>query len=378
MKAPRVIGGVCLSVNPEGCMGEVRRWIEAEKALPSLASGPQSVLVLGCSGGYGLASRVVSAFGAGAATLGVSVERLPTFKRQGTPGWYNNLAFDALAAEAGLFSDTLVADAFLDETRAAVIARARERHLPKFDLVVYSLAAPQRTDPATGVAYRSVIKPVGQTLSGQTLDVASGTLADVTLEAATPEEVEATVKVMGGEDWQLWLRALKEADRLAEGAMTVAYSYVGPTSTYAIYRSGTLGKAKEHLERSAHEINRLLEPLKGRAFVSVNKALVTRASSVIPIMSVYVAAMYKVMKAKGLHEGCLEQSGRLFRERLYAGGGVPVDGEGRIRIDDWELREDVQAEVADILSRVTPENLAELTDAEGCRRDLMAIYGFDR
>ncbi len=370
------MGGVCLTVNPKGCMSSVRKWIASEKKMPALADGPKSVLVLGCSGGYGLASRVAAAFGAGAQTFGVSFERPPTLKRRGTPGWYNNLAFDAAAAEAELFSETLVADAFLDETRKAVIARARERHIPHFDLVVYSLAAPQRLDPVTGVTYRSAIKPIGQPLAGQTLDVASGILSRVTLEPATPEEIEGTVKVMGGEDWLLWARALKEAGLLAEGARMVALSYIGPDSTNAIYRSGTLGKAKEHLEATAGEINRLLEPLHGKAFVSVNKALITRASSVIPIMSVYVCALYKVMKAKGLHEGCLEQMGRLFRDRLYAGGEVPVDAAGRIRLDDWELRPDVQAEIEAILARVTQENLAELTDAAACRSELLALYGF--
>ena len=357
-------------------MASVRKWIAEEKKSQPLSSGPKSVLVLGCSGGYGLAARVVAAFGAGAQTLGVSFERPPTVKRRGTPGWYNNLAFDTAAAEAELFADTLVADAFLDETRQTVIARARERHLPPFDLVIYSLAAPQRTDPATGITYRSAIKPIGQALQGLTLDVASSTLSAVTIDPATPEEIEGTVKVMGGEDWLLWIRALKDAGLLAEGARTVAFSYIGPASTYAIYRSGTLGKAKEHLEATASEIARLLEPLRGQAHVAVCKALITRASSVIPIMSVYVCAMYKVMKAKGLHEGCLEQMVRLFRDRLYAGGAVPVDEKGRIRVDDWELRPDVQAEIADVLSRVTQENLAELTDTEGSRRDLMALYGF--
>ena len=376
MKAPRVIGGVCLTVNPKGCMASTRTWIGAVKQRPALLSGPKSVLVLGCSGGYGLAARVVAAFGAGAQTFGVSFERAPTVKRRGTPGWYNNLAFDAAAAESELFSETLVADAFLDATRQLVIGRARERGMPPFDLVIYSLAAPQRADPATGLTYRSAIKPVGRPLAGQTLDVASGTLSAVTLDPATPEEIEGTVKVMGGEDWLLWARALSEAGRLAEGAQTVAFSYIGPDSTYAIYRSGTLGKAKEHLEATASEISRLLEPLAGEARVAVCKALVTRASAVIPIMSVYVSALYKVMKAKGLHEGCLEQMDRLFRERLYAGGAVPVDAGGRIRIDDWELRADVQSEVEAILSRVTPADVAELTDAAGCRSELMSLYGF--
>lgn len=376
MKAPRVIGGVCLTVNPKGCMASTRRWIREVKQRPALLSGPKSVLVLGCSGGYGLAARVVAAFGAGAQTFGVSFERPPTVKRRATPGWYNNLAFDAAAAESELFAETLVADAFLDETRQLVVERARQRGMPPFDLVIYSLAAPQRTDPVSGLTYRSAIKPVGQPLAGQTLDVASGTLSAVELDPATPEEIEATVKVMGGEDWLLWARALSAAGRLAEGAQTVAFSYIGPDSTYAVYRSGTLGKAKEHLEATASEIGRLLEPLRGRARVAVCKALVTRASSVIPIMSVYVSALYKVMKAKGLHEGCLEQMDRLFRERLYTGGEVPVDAGGRIRIDDWELRADVQREVEAILSRVTPADVAELTDAAGCRSELMSLYGF--
>jgi enoyl-[acyl-carrier protein] reductase/trans-2-enoyl-CoA reductase (NAD+) len=357
-------------------MASVRAWIAAEKALAPLSGGPKSVLVLGCSGGYGLAARVVSAFGAGAQTFGVSFERPPTTKRRATPGWYNNLAFDAAAAEDELFAETLVADAFLDETRAEVIARARDRHLPPFDLVVYSLAAPQRADPVTGVTYRSAIKPLGRPLAGKTLDVASVTLSDVTLEPATDEEIEGTVKVMGGEDWLLWIKALKEAGLLAEGARTVAFSYIGPDSTYAIYRSGTLGKAKEHLEATADEIGRLLEPLRGEARVAVCKALITRASSVIPVMSVYVCALYKVMKARGLHEGCLEQMNRLFRDRLYAGAATPVDDAGRVRVDDWELLPEVQTEIADILARVTQDNLVELTDTEGCRRDLMALYGF--
>ncbi len=357
-------------------MDGVRRWRDEERARPAIEGGPRSVLVLGCSGGYGLAARVVAAFGAGAQTFGVSFERPPTVRRRATPGWYNNLAFDTAAAEADLFSETLVADAFLDETRAAVVARARERGLPPFDLVVYSLAAPQRTDPASGVTYRSVIKPIGAPLSGQTLDVASAALTDVTIDPATPEEIEATVKVMGGEDWLLWMRALQEAGLLAQGARTVAFSYVGPDSTYAIYRSGTLGKAKEHLEATAAEIGRLLAPLGGEARVAVCKALITRASSVIPIMSVYVGVMVRVMKARGLHEGCLEQMSRLFRERLYCGGETPVDACGRIRIDDWELRPDVQAEIAEALAQVTPETLPALADTEGCRRDLMALYGF--
>ncbi len=371
------MNGVCLDVNPEGCVAGVRAWIDAEKASPALAAGPQSVLVLGASGGYGLAARVVAAFGGRAQTFGVSFERAPTTVRPATPGWYNNLAFDAAADEAGLLAETLVADAFLDATRKTVIERARACGFRPFDLVVYSLAAPVRVDPATGALHRSAIKPLGQAFTGHSLDMMTGQLSDITVDPATPEECAATVKVMGGEDWLLWCRALHGAGLLAPGATTVALSYIGPALTHAIYRSGTLGKAKEHLEQTASEIGALLADLRGRAYVSVHKALVTRASSVIPGMPPYLCALYQVMKAKGLQEGCVEQMDRLFRERLYAGGPVPVDAAGRIRLDDRELREDVQAEVASILSRLTSESVARETDLAGYRRESLALYGFD-
>ncbi len=376
MANPRFAGSVCLSVNPRGCSAGVRTWIEQVCASPALDSGPKSVLVLGCSGGYGLAARIVAAFGARAQTFGVSFERPATVRRGATPGWYNNLTFDLAAAEAGVFSETLVADAFLDSTREKVIELVKARGMAPFDLVIYSLAAPQRTDPATGITYRSVIKPIGKPLAGKTLDVASCKLEGMVVEPATDEEIEATVKVMGGEDWKLWMQSLQEANLLAEGVSSVAFSYIGPESTYAVYRSGTLGRAKEHLERSADEISAALSPLGGVARVAVCKALITRASSVIPIMSVYVSVMYRVMKRLGLHEGCLEQMSRLFRERLYSGDKVQTDSEGRIRVDDWELRPDVQAEISAILERVTDDNLAELADTDGCRQDLLALYGF--
>jgi enoyl-[acyl-carrier protein] reductase/trans-2-enoyl-CoA reductase (NAD+) len=332
--------------------------------------------VLGASGGYGLATRVVSAFGCQAQTFGVSFERAPTERHPGTPGYYNNLAFEAAAGEAGLLTETLVADAFLDATRNTVIERARARGFLPFDLVVYSLAAPMRVDPVTGISYRSALKPLGQTFSGQMIDMMTGELSAISIDPATQEECDATVKVMGGEDWLLWSRALRDAGLLAPGATTMALSYIGPALTNAIYRSGTLGKAKEHLEKTASEISSLLSDIQGRAFVSVNKALVTRASSVIPGMPPYLCALYKVMKAKGLNEGCLEQMHRLFRDRLYAGGPVPVDESGRIRLDDWELREDVQAEVSAILSRITSENVAQETDLAGFRNESLALYGF--
>jgi enoyl-[acyl-carrier protein] reductase/trans-2-enoyl-CoA reductase (NAD+) len=378
MKKPlRIVSGVCNSVNPAGCFSNVRRWIEAEKKLPKIEHGPRSVLVLGCSGGYGLGGRITAAFGAGARTLGVSFERPPTVRKKATPGWYNNHAFDMASAEDGLFSETLLGDAFSDETREAVIDRVHKNGMGAFDLVIYSLASPMRTDPATGITYRSTIKPVGHSLTGSTLDVATGKISDVSLPAATDEEIASTVKVMGGEDWKLWIEALQSSGMLAHDAKTVALSYIGPDATHAIYRSGTLGKAKEHLERSAAEITRMISGMRGRAYVSVNRALVTRASVVIPVMSAYLCALNKVLKAKGLNENCHDQMARLFRDRLYGADSLPaVDERGRIRLDDWEMREDVQLETADILNRLTPENVAELTDWSGCCDELFGLFGF--
>ncbi len=342
-----------------------------------MEAAPRSVLILGCSGGYGLGVRIAAAFGGGARTFGVSVERAPTVRKQASPGWYNNQAFDMASAEAGIFSETLLGDAFSDETRTEVIDRVRQNGMGAFDLVVYSLAAPMRTDPATGITYRSCIKPVGEALSGSTLDVATGKMSDVTFEPATDEEIASTVKVMGGEDWKLWIEALLNAGMLAHNARTVALSYIGPDATHAIYRSGTLGKAKEHLEATAHEINQLIAAERGQAYVSVNRALVTRASVVIPIMSAYLCALNKVLKARGLNENCHEQMSRLMRERLYSGESVmAVDEKGRIRLDDWEMRADVQAETSAILAQLTPDNVEELTDWAGCCDELFALFGF--
>lgn len=376
METPRFIGGICLNTNPAGCFDNVRKWCEIEQKLPPIQNGPHSVLILGCSGGYGLAARSVAAFGAGAHTFGVSLERKPTVRRSAAPGWYNNLAFDMEAAGKQLFSETMDADAFSDATREAAIARVREAGLPPFDLVVYSLAAPQRTDPLTGTIHHSVIKPVGAPLKGQTLDIPTNKLIEVELQPATDKEIADTVKVMGGEDWLRWMQVLKSEKLLADGVKTVAFSYIGPESTYAVYRSGTLGKAKEHLEATASEIEKLLGDQKGRAWVAVCKALITRASSVIPVMSVYVAVMYRIMKNMGLHEGCLEQMDRLFRERLYTNGDVPVDSANRIRLDDWEMDPKVQEKISKSLAELTADNLHLKADVAGCAADLRSIYGF--
>ena len=383
---PMIRSNICINAHPVGCAKETQRQIEyvkarkAERDIKSAAEGgaaPKSVLVLGCSTGYGLASRIAAAFEYGATTIGVSYEKEGSEKKGGTPGWYNNLAFDQAAKAAGIPSVTLNMDAFANECRQAVIAEAKKMGIT-FDLVVYSLASPVRMDPETGIFYESVIKPCGKPYSGMTVDMITGQLSEVSAEPATDEEAQDTIKVMGGEDWQLWIETLLKEGVLSEGCMTVAYSYIGPALSHAIYRDGTIGGAKKHLEKTALDLHALLgEKVKGQAFVSVNKGLVTRSSAVIPIIPLYLSILFKVMKERGTHEGCIEQMERLFAERLYTGGAVPVDEAHLIRIDDWELDPAVQAEVDRRMAQVTQDNLTQLGDMEGYRHDFMATNGFD-
>ena len=378
---PMLRSNICLNAHPQGCKKAVEDQIAYTKKRAAShqagATAPKNVLVVGCSGGYGLASRITAAFGYGAATIGVSYEKAGSEKKWGTPGWYNNLAVDAAAKEAGLVSVTIDGDAFSDGIKTQVIDEAKKLGI-KFDLIVYSVASSVRTDPETGVTYRSVLKPFGKPFTGKTLDPFTGVLTEITAEPATDEEAAATVKVMGGEDWQRWIEKLAAADVLAQGCITVAYSYIGPEATQALYRKGTIGKAKEHLEATAQALNTKLAPLKGQAFVSVNKGLVTRASAVIPVIPLYLASLFKVMKEKGTHEGCIEQINRLFDSRLYTVDGViPTDSEHRIRIDDWELDEAVQSAVAAIMATVTDETSREHTDVDQYRHDFLAINGFD-
>lgn len=372
---PKIRNNVCLNADPEGCRRMTRQLIAAEEKLPPLKKGPRRVLVIGCSTGYGLSSRIAAAFGGGADTVGVSFERSPKGdSRPGTPGWYNNRTLDEEAHRRGQKSFTFEGDAFSHEMKAQA-AQCIAEELGSVDMVIYSLASGIRVDPDTGETYRSVLKPLGQPYTGMTLDVMTGTLSEQTIEPAAAEEAAATEKVMGGEDWQLWIRHLKKEGLLAEGALTLAYSYIGPELTFPLYREGTIGRAKEHLEKTALRIRREMEEVGGDARVSINKALVTRASSVIPAMGPYMAVLFRVMKEKGLHEGCQEQMDRLFREALS--GPLPLDKEGRIRMDDWEMRADVQEEVARRLGRLTNENLKELSDGEGFRRDFLQIHGFE-
>lgn len=379
---PMIRSNVCINAHPVGCAKETERQIayvqecKAKKHIEN-THGPKAVLVLGCSTGYGLASRIAAAFEYGAATIGVSFEKEGSEKKGGTPGWYNNMAFDRAAHAAGLKAVTLNMDAFSDACRTAVIEEAKKMGVT-FDLVVYSLASPVRTDPDTGVLYKSVLKPIGKPFSGQTVDMMTGKISVMTAEPASDEEAANTVKVMGGEDWERWINQLSAAGVLSKGCMTVAYSYIGPELSHAIYRDGTIGGAKKHLEKTARALDaKLSQELGGHAYVSVNKGLVTRSSAVIPIIPLYLSVLFKVMKGMGIHEGCIEQMERLFTERLYTGSAVPVDSEQLIRIDDWELRPDVQAEVNSRLAKVTEENLADLGDMEGYRHDFLATNGFD-
>ena len=383
---PMIRSNICINAHPVGCAKDTEHQIEyvksqkAKRGVKTAKEGgyaPKTVLILGCSTGYGLASRISAAFEYGADTIGVSFEKEPTETKSGTPGWYNNTAFDRAAKKDGLKSSTFNMDAFSDECRQTVIDEVKKWNA-KFDLVVYSLASPVRVDPDTKVMYRSVIKTIGEPCTGPALDMMTGKISEMTAEPAVGDDVTNTVKVMGGEDWERWITQLKNAGVLAEGCRSVAYSYIGPTFTHAIYRDGTIGKAKKDLEERAHAINSVLAKNGGAAYVSVNKALVTRSSAVIPVIALYMSCLFKIMKEKGTHEGCIEQMERLFAERLYtADKKVAVDEEGRIRMDDLELDSQIQAQVNELMEKVSEENVNEITDIAGIRHDFLATNGFD-
>ena len=373
---PKVRGFVCVTAHPEGCAAHVQQWIDHVKASGPLPLGPKRVLVIGASTGYGLASRVTAAFGSGAATLGVFFERPSEEGRPATPGWYNTIALTRAARAAGLYARNLNGDAFSDDLKRQTLEAIRA-DLGQVDLVVYSLASPRRTHPRTGAVHRSVLKPVGQSYTNKTVDTDKGIVSEVTIDPASETEVTDTVAVMGGEDWEMWMHALSDAQLLAPGAQSVAYSYIGPEVTWAIYKNGTIGLAKNDLERAARNIDSLLKLNGGgRAFISVNKALVTQASSAIPVVPLYISILYKVMKAAGTHEGCIEQVQRLFATQMYHGRAPIFDGSGRVRIDDWEMRPAIQDAVRAIWPRVTTENLAAETDIAGYRSDFLKLFGF--
>ena len=371
---PKIRGFICTTAHPDGCEANVREQIAYVKSQPRLENGPSNVLIVGSSAGYGLASRIVPAFGAGAKTIGVFFEKPGTERKPGSAGWYNTAAFEAAAKEDGLYARSFNGDAFSNEVKDQVITTIKE-DLGSVDMVVYSLASPRRTDPADGQTYKSCLKPIGGSFTQKTLNTDKGEVEPVTIEPATDEEIAHTVKVMGGEDWELWINALAEAGVLADNARTIAYSYIGPEVTHAVYTNGTIGKAKEHLEESAARINEKLGA--HSAFVSVNKALVTQASSAIPVVPLYISLLYKEMKERGTHEGCIEQIQRLFADRLSkAGADIPVDERGRIRIDDLEMDDSVQAAVTAAWDDVTTANLNDVTDFAGYQSEFLRLFGF--
>jgi enoyl-[acyl-carrier protein] reductase/trans-2-enoyl-CoA reductase (NAD+) len=366
----RIRGAVCLSVHPQGCEELVQEQIAHIRSRPALAGGPRKALILGASTGYGLASRIAAAFGSGAATVGVFYERPADEDRTASAGWYNSAFFERRAQEEGLGAWSLNGDAFSDPIKEQTIELLR-RHTGPVDLVVYSLAAPRRGP------FSSALRPIGKPYTNKTVNLQNGQVYETSVPPATEEEIKGTVAVMGGEDWKLWMDALGSAGMLAPGVRTVAYSYIGSSITAPIYREGTIGRAKEHLEATARGLDAALAATGGRALVAVNKAVVTQASAAIPFVPLYIALLYRVMKDRGTHEGCIQQIDRLFRDRLYRGGPVPVDDEGRIRLDELELDPAVQEEVGKRWRQVSTENLSQLADFDGYREELSRICGFD-
>jgi enoyl-[acyl-carrier protein] reductase/trans-2-enoyl-CoA reductase (NAD+) len=373
---PKVRGFVCVTAHPEGCAAHVQEWIDYVKSKGPIKQGPKKVLVIGASTGYGLASRVTATFGSGAATIGVFFERPSEEGRPATPGWYNTIAFTKAAHAAGLYAKNINGDAFSNDIKKQALDLIRA-DLGQVDLVVYSLASPRRTHPKTGAVHKSVLKPIGSSYTNKTVDTDKGIVSTVTIEPASEQEVADTTAVMGGEDWEMWMNALSEAKLLAPGAQSVAYSYIGPEVTWAIYKNGTIGIAKNDLERAAKNVDSLLKLNGGgRAFISVNKALVTQASSAIPVVPLYIAILYKLMKQAGTHEGCIEQIQRLFATHMYNGSTPKFDKAGRVRIDDWEMRQEIQDAVREIWPRITTENLAAETDIAGYRSEFLKLFGF--
>ncbi len=370
---PKTRGFICTTAHPDGCAAHVQEQIDHVRSRPQPGNMPKNVLVVGASTGYGLASRIVPAFSGGASTLGVFFEKPPTERKTASAGWYNSAALEAAARADGLYARSINGDAFSGEIKRRAI-REISASMGPIDCVVYSLASPRRTDPQSGEVYRSCLKPIGQTYTQKNINTDKAEVDEVTIESASDEEIAGTVKVMGGEDWELWIDALLEAGVLADGATSVAYSYIGPELTWPIYKEGTIGRAKIHLEESCARIRGKLESTGGRAFVSVNKAVVTQASSAIPVVPLYISILFKKMKEEGLHEDCIEQIQRMFADHLD--NGTQLDDAGRIRLDDREMREDIQAHVAGVWQQITSGNLRELSDFEGYRKNFLKLFGF--
>lgn len=372
---PKIRGFVCVTAHPEGCAAHINEQIQHVEAQGPIKNGPKKVLILGASTGYGLATRVTSAFGCGADTLGVFFERPSTNGKPASAGWYNTVALENAAREKGLWAKSINGDAFSDEIKEQVIQQIRE-NMGQVDLVVYSLASPRRTDPKTGETHRSVLKPIGQSYTAMNLDTDKKQVESITIEAATEEEIQGTIKVMGGEDWELWMEALQSNGLLAPGCTSVAYDYIGPEITWPVYTNGSIGAAKKHLRASAQRIDSMLKLDRGRAFISVNKAVVTQASSAIPVVPLYISILFKIMKEKGLHEDCIQQIDRLFRSEMYNGSALDFDDAGRVRMDDWEMRPEIQEAVKQIWPKVTNESIDEYTDFDGYQENFLKLFGF--
>lgn len=374
---PKIRGFICTTTHPKGCEANVKEQIEYTKAQGPIANAPKRVLVVGSSSGYGLSSRIAAAFGGGAATIGVFFEKPGTEKKPGTAGWYNSAAFDKFAKEEGLYSKSLNGDAFSDEAKKKTIELIKQ-DLGQIDMVVYSLASPVRKLPKTGEVVRSSLKPIGEVYRSTAVDTNKDEIIEATVEPATEQEIKDTVTVMGGEDWELWIQALSDAGVLAAGCKTVAYSYIGTELTWPIYWDGALGRAKMDLDRAAAALNEKLSATGGSANVAVLKSVVTQASSAIPVMPLYIAMVFKKMREEGVHEGCMEQIYRMFSQRLYkADGSAPeVDDKNRLRLDDWELRDDIQQHCRDLWPQITTENLKVLTDYVEYKEEFLKLFGF--
>lgn len=370
---PKFRGFICTTSHPEGCAHLVQEQISYIKKQKPI-QGPKKVLVIGASTGYGLASRITATFASGASTIGIFLEKPASNTNTATPGWYNTAAFEKAAMAEGYYAKSINGDAFADQIKEKTIELIR-KDLGQVDLVVYSIAAPRRTHPVTGEVFSSVIKPIGSSFTSKTVDMNSNEIVDVTIEPASEEEIRSTIAVMGGDDWDRWIQFLNDAGVLAHGATTIGYSYMGPTITYPIYKDGTIGRAKEHLYAASKKINTQLEGICGRAFVAVNKALITQASAAIPVVPLYLMLLARVMESKGLDENCIEQMYRLFRSKLYE-SDESTDIDQLIRVDDYEMRDDVQKEVSKLWEKVCNGDMNVAPDIEQYRKEFFKLFGF--
>lgn len=373
--SPKIRGFICTTAHPTGCAKNVEEQINYIKAQGQF-KGPKNVLVIGASTGYGLASRIAATFGAGAKTIGVFFEKPAENNRTASAGWYNTAAFEKFAHDNNFYAKSINGDAFSNDIKKQVVDLIR-KDLGTVDLVVYSLASPRRVHPDTGAVYSSALKPIGHPFTSKTVDPLRGEVKEITLETATQDEIDNTIAVMGGEDWEMWMDLLSKENLLSEGVITLAYDYIGPELTHPIYKNGTIGKAKEDLHKTAMKLDEKLKKLHGHAMLSVNKALVTQASAAIPVVPLYISMLYKIMKENGTHEGCIEQICRLFKSKVYSANPVARDEENRIRMDDLELQPDVQQKVNDLWPKVTSENVEGLTDIKGYRDEFNRLFGFN-